>query len=90
MTSSWGVGVLKLAGPTMAALMVAANGTLLGNWVLNTADNQFGIVGGLVSANQKDLFGSSPWGIALLRLAGSSMTAPILQPNGFLGLAVGY
>jgi hypothetical protein len=41
--SPWGIGVLKLAGTTLTALMMAPNGTRFGGWLLNTADNQFGI-----------------------------------------------
>ena len=36
-TSPWGIGVLKLAGNTFAAPMMAPNGTRFGGWLLNTA-----------------------------------------------------
>ncbi|MCU5037554.1 FG-GAP-like repeat-containing protein [Bacillus thuringiensis] len=42
-TSPWGIGVLKLAGNTFNALMIAPNGTRFGGW-LNTGDNRFEIV----------------------------------------------
>ena len=38
-SSPRGVGVLKLAGNTMDALMLQPNGTRFGGWLLNTADN---------------------------------------------------
>ncbi len=41
-TSPWGIGVLKLAGNTFNALMIAPNGTRFGGW-LNTGDNRFEI-----------------------------------------------
>ena len=38
-TSPWGIGILKQAGATMAAPMMAPNGTRFGGWLLNTGDN---------------------------------------------------
>src|SRR4029453_17689713 len=35
-TSRWGIGVLEQAGATMAAPMMAPNGTRFGGWLLNT------------------------------------------------------
>ena len=40
--SPWGIGILKLSGSTLNAPMMAPNGTKLGGWLLNTADNHFG------------------------------------------------
>jgi hypothetical protein len=39
--SPWGIGILKLSGGTLNALMMAPNGTRFGGWLLNTADNYF-------------------------------------------------
>ena len=44
-TSPWGIGILKQAGATMSAPMMAPNGTRFGGWLLNTADNEVGPVG---------------------------------------------
>ena len=41
--SPWGVGILKLSGGTFTVPMMAPNGTRFGGWLLNTADNRFGI-----------------------------------------------
>ena len=42
-TSSWGLGILKLSGNTMNAPMMAPNGTGFGGWALSTADDRFGV-----------------------------------------------
>ena len=38
--SPWGIGILEQAGATMAAPMMAPNGTRFGGWLLNTGDNR--------------------------------------------------
>ena len=82
MTSPWGIGILKLAGNTMTAPMLQPNGTRFGGWLLNTADNQFGPPADFDGDGHPEILVTSPWGIGILRLAGSTMTAPMLQPNG--------
>ena len=39
--SPWGIGILRLAGDSGDALMLAPNGTRFGEWNLNTADNDW-------------------------------------------------
>ncbi len=80
-TSPWGIGVLKLAGATMASPMLRPNGTRFGGWLLNTADNQFGPAADY-DAGAAKLFVSSPWGVGILALAGDTMSAPMMHPNG--------
>ena len=81
-TSPWGIGVLKLAGSAMTALMLQPNGTRFGGWLLNTADNQFGPAGDYNGDGAAELFISSPWGAGVLKLAGATMTALTMSPNG--------
>jgi acyl-CoA hydrolase len=81
-TSAWGMGILKQSGATMAAPMMAANGTRFGGWLLNTADNQIGIAGRYQAGRQAEILVASPWGIGILRLSGATLTSPMLQPNG--------
>jgi galactose oxidase-like protein/VCBS repeat protein len=80
--SPWGMGILKLSGGTLTAPMMQPNGTRFGGWLLNTADNRFGSVGRYGGGRMVNLFVTSPWGVGLLRISGSSMTAPMMQPNG--------
>ena len=81
-TSAWGVGILKLSGSTLAAPMMAANGTRFGGWLLETADNNLGPAASYEGDSRSEIFISSPWGIGILRLSGSTLTAPMMQPNG--------
>ncbi|HWM04470.1 MAG TPA: S8 family serine peptidase [Actinophytocola sp.] len=81
-TSPWGIGVLKSAGSTLSAPMMAPNGTRFGGWLLNTGDNYFGPVGNFGGGSTAEIVVSSPWGLGILRQSGSSMTAPMLAPNG--------
>ena len=81
-TSPWGIGILKLAGSTLAAPMMAPNGTRFGGWLLNTADNHFGRAARYAAGAKSGLFVTSPWGIGILQLSGSTLAAPMMQPNG--------
>jgi Subtilase family len=81
-TSPWGIGVLKLSGTSYTALMLKPNGTRFGGWLLNTGDNRFGPVGDFDGDGKVEIVVRSPWGIGLLKLAGSSFAAPMMAPNG--------
>lgn len=81
-TSPWGIGIFKLTGNTFTVPMMAQNGTRFGGWLLNTADNRFSPVGDADGDGKAELVISSPWGIGLLKLAGNTMTAPMMAPNG--------
>ncbi len=81
-TSPWGIGILKLSGSTMEVPMMAANGTRFGGWLLNTADNSFGPVGDFDGDGKDEILVTSPWGIGILKLSGSTMAAPMMAANG--------
>ena len=81
-TSPWGIGILKLSGATLTSIMMAANGTRFGGWLLNTADNRFSPVGDLDGDRRDELIVTSPWGIGMLKLNGATMSAPMMAPNG--------
>jgi acyl-CoA hydrolase len=81
-TSPWGIGILKLSGATLMSIMMAANGTRFGGWLLNTADNRFSPVGDLDGDRRDELIVTSPWGIGVLKLSGATMSAPMMAPNG--------
>ncbi len=80
--SPWGIGIFKLSGATFAVPMMAPNGTRFGGWLLNTGDNSFGSVGKYAGGRLVDIFITSPWGVGILQLSGSTLTAPMMQPNG--------
>jgi len=85
--SPWGIGLLKLTnnpGPayTFGPLVMARNGTRFGGWLLNTTDNQFGPVGDFNGDGRDELLISSPWGLGMLKLSGSTFDAVMMAPNG--------
>jgi hypothetical protein len=61
---------------------MAPNGTRFGGWLLNTADNQIGIAGRYTPGRQAGILVTGPWGIGILRLAGTNLTAPMMQRYG--------
>lgn len=81
-SSPWGIGVLKQSGATMAAPMMASNGTRFGGWLLNTGDNSFGPAGDFDGDGKIELLVASPWGLGVLKLAGTTLNAPMMAPNG--------
>lgn len=81
-TSPWGIGVLKQSGATMAAPMMAPNGTRFGGWLLNTGDNSFGPIGDFDGDGHAEILVTSPWGIGVMKLSGGTMTMSMMAPNG--------
>jgi hypothetical protein len=81
-TSPWGIGILKMAGNTLSAPMMAPNGTRFGGWLLNTADNHFDYVADFTGDRRADILVTSPWGIGILKMAGNTLNAPMMAPNG--------
>ena len=80
--SPWGIAVLRQSGGTFEQLMIAPNGTRFGGWLLNTADNRFGPVGDFDGDGRTEIFISSPWGIGILKLSGSTFSPLMMAPNG--------
>jgi hypothetical protein len=81
-TSPWGIGILKLSGSTLTAPMMAPNGTRFGEWLLNTEDNRFDLIADFDGDGRAEILVTSPWGIGILKLSGSTLTAPMMAPNG--------
>jgi hypothetical protein len=80
--SPWGIGIWKLSGNTFSVLMMAPNGARFGGWLLNTADNSFGPAGDFDGDGQVEIVVTSPWGIGIFKLSGSSFSVPMMAPNG--------
>lgn len=81
-TSPWGIGILKLSSNTLTSPMMAPNGTRFGGWLLNTADNRFDLMADFDGDGKTELLVTSPWGLGVLKLSGSTLTAPMMAPNG--------
>jgi hypothetical protein len=80
--SPWGIALLKLAGDSFEAMVIARNGTRFGGWLLNTADNSFGPVGDFDGDGAAEILVTSPWGIGMLDLTGGTLDAPMMARNG--------
>ncbi|WP_207550265.1 MULTISPECIES: FG-GAP repeat domain-containing protein [Parafrankia] len=81
-TSPWGLGILRLSGGTLTSPVMVSNGTRLGGWLLNTADNRLGPVGDLDGDKRAEIVITSPWGLGVLELNGSTLNSLMLAPNG--------
>lgn len=81
-SSPWGVGVLERAGSRMRTVMLAPNGTRFGGWLLNTVDNRLGPSGDFDGDGQEELLVTSPWGVGVWKLSGSTFEVPMMAPNG--------
>ncbi|HVO26143.1 MAG TPA: FG-GAP-like repeat-containing protein [Candidatus Margulisiibacteriota bacterium] len=81
-TSPWGIGIFKMSGGTFTVPMMAENGTRFGGWLLNTADNRFSPIGDVDGDKKQEILITSPWGIGILKLSGSTLTVPMMAPNG--------
>lgn len=77
-----GIGILKLSGSTFTSLAVVNNGTRMGGWLLNTADNHFWAFADFDGDHRADLLVTSPWGLGVLALQGGSLTSTVMAPNG--------
>ena len=81
-SSPWGIGFLERSGTTLTSTGMAANGTAIGAWTLNTAENQFGPVGDFDGDGAVEFFVTSATGLALLKLSAGAPTAVLVAPNG--------
>lgn len=59
-TSPWGIGLLGLRNGAMTSVTLAANGTRLGEWLLNTGDNWIPAVGDVDGDGRAELIMTSP------------------------------
>ena len=80
--SPWGIGILKLNASSLTPLMMAANGTRFGGWLLNTMNDKFQIAADLDGDKKAELFVQSPWGIGVLKLSGNTLISPVMAANG--------
>jgi hypothetical protein len=81
-SSPWGLGLLELSGNSLGSPMMASNGTRFGDWLLNTADNHFDLVGDLDGDGRDEVLVTSPWGAAVLKQEGATMRPVMMAPNG--------
>jgi subtilisin family serine protease len=80
--SPWGLGLLELAGSSLGALAMAANGTRFGGWLLNTFDNRVLAAADYDGDGRDELLITSPWGIGVLEWTSRGISSRMLKPNG--------
>lgn len=83
-TSPWGLGVLKREENTFISSVIAQNGDQFDGWLLNTLDDRILCAADLDGDGKSELFVTSPWGIAVFKLAGSGIEVPVMAANGTL------
>lgn len=81
-TSPWGIGVLGLGTSRLTSQMLRPNGSRIGQWLLQTGENQFGPIANFGGDAKAEVFAKSGWGVGLLRLASSTGESPLMAPNG--------
>jgi hypothetical protein len=80
-TSPWGIGMLKFDNGQINTLMLQPNGTRFGEWLLNTDDNYFTLVGDFDGDGQVEILVTSPWGIGILKFNGTTLTSIAMAAN---------
>lgn len=85
-TSNWGIGMLKHDGKRWRQVVVAPNDTWFGRWRYNASvdvgkDRHQG-VGNFTGGAAHEILLTDSWGIGVLALAGTTLTSPVIQPNG--------
>jgi hypothetical protein len=81
-SSPWGLGTLSLQNNRFASNAIAQNGTRLGGWMLNTANDTFRLRGDFDGDGQCEMLVSSGWGIGILKQTGNAYTSVAMVPNG--------
>jgi hypothetical protein len=66
--SSWGIAALEYIAPSLAPSRIHANGTRLGNWLVNTNDNVYCGSGHFDGDVTRDMVVTSPWGLGIISL----------------------
>lgn len=82
LTSGWGIGVLRHSGASLTHLMMAPTGTRFGGWNFNVIGDKIQGVGDFNGDGKADLLITSPWGLGVLTLSGSTLTHVTMAPSG--------
>jgi hypothetical protein len=79
--SDWGIGVLGSSGNSLNSIMLAPNGTRLGEWVLSSRQNTIQLLGDFDGDGRKEILISSGWGLGILKLSGNTLTSIAMHAN---------
>ncbi|WP_423999445.1 FG-GAP repeat domain-containing protein [Maribacter sp. IgM3_T14_3] len=83
-TNTWGLGILELNGDSLNSIVVKPNGTRFGGWNYQSKDNVIRGIGDFNGDRKDDIIITSPWGLGILSVSGSSLTSLDIKPNGKL------
>jgi hypothetical protein len=79
-----GIHILKLDHDNLRQTANLRNGERAGEWLLNTADNNFGPVGDFDGDGRAEFIVRSPWGLAILGLEGDIFRCLAIHRYGTL------
>lgn len=79
-TSPWGMGLISMQQNN--AIFMSPNGTRLGDWLLNTADNSIRLIADLDGDGFDEIVITSPWGLGVLKMVGGALRSVAMHPNG--------
>jgi hypothetical protein len=80
LTSPWGVGLISMQHNN--AVFLAPNGTRLGDWMLNTANNRIQLIADLDGDGFDEIVVTSPWGLGVLKMIGGNLRSVAMHANG--------
>ncbi len=80
-SSPWGLGILKVQGATLGAIVVKPRGTAFGSWTYS-GDNLFQGVGDFDGNGSDEILVSGAAGIGILKVQGSTLAAIVAKPRG--------
>jgi hypothetical protein len=78
--SSWGMTTLEYNGASLFPSRIFANGSRLGGWLFNSADNVYCGSGQFDNDPRIDIVLMSPWGLGIISMQNSSHV--FMAPNG--------
>jgi hypothetical protein len=81
-SSPWGIAILKQSDKTMISLVSVGNGTRIGDWRLESADNEFRLIADFDGLGRDEILVTSAWGIAILRYHAGKLGVLASAPNG--------
>lgn len=80
--SAWGIGLLEFTGGALGSPALKPNGARFGGWLLNTTDNVFVEAVDVDGDGRAEMLVTSPWGIGVIKQAGSGFNGIALAGNG--------